>query len=127
MKFTHILEAISKPVEEIIEESFNDDDWYIMNSKTKKMVKHLGKISVPYGSDPSSIPRIKAELKSADYVAMKGMKAKHFSTNLHENADHATLLKIAQKGHLRALRKGDANLAKHYAKRMAFHTQYVVR
>jgi len=124
MKFSHILESISTL--ELIPESFNEDDWYIMNKKTKKIVKHLGKIEVSYGSDPSSNSRIKAELKNPDYVAMKGMKAKHFAS-INENADHESLLRIAQKGHLRALRKGNATLAKHYASRMAFHTKYLAK
>ncbi len=114
-------------MESEIVESFNDDDWYIMDKKTKKVVKHLGKFLVPYGTDPAQDRRIKPELKSPDYVAMKGMKAKWFGKNVNENADHETLFKLAQKGHLRALKKGNAALANHYARRMAFHTRHLVK
>lgn len=123
MYYKELIEYLTTPVGTITE-GFNDDDYYIVNTKTKKVVKNMGRVKVMFGTDPKTNATIKAQLTSPDYDVVKGMTAKHGKYIL-ENLDHNALLLRAQKGHQRALRKGKAALAQHYAKRMAFHTRYV--
>lgn len=125
MDFIELMQSFGLNVKaETVTESFNDDDYYIVNKKTKKVVKNLGKVKVAFGSDPKQNAVIKSQLTSPDLDVVKGMAAKH-ANYVNENMDHNALLQHAQKGHQRALKKGNARLAQHYAKRMAFHTRYV--
>lgn len=127
MDFEQLRESLKVPAQEIVE-SFNDDDYYLVNKKTKKVIKNLGKVQVAFGTDPKKNPTIKAALTSPNYDVVKGMAAKHLhyvTEDLNENDDHAALLRVAQAGHLRALKKGNGTLAKHYARRMAFHTRHI--
>lgn len=52
----------------IAEQSFNDDDWYLVDRESKKVIKHLG---APQGRDP------KQYITDADKQdVIKGMRAK---------------------------------------------------
>jgi hypothetical protein len=61
------------------EQSFNDDDWYLVDRESKKVIKHLGK---PQGRDPK---RYMTDADKQDVIT--GMRAKHQGYKLNEGND----------------------------------------
>jgi hypothetical protein len=59
-----------------LNEGFNDDDYYLVNKSTKKVVKALGKHSVPFMHDPKTHATLKHHVTSPDHDILKGMKAR---------------------------------------------------
>lgn len=53
----------------LYEQSFNDDDWYLVDTKTKTVVRHVG--------GPSMRVDPKSYIKNDDQDVLKGMRAKH--------------------------------------------------
>jgi hypothetical protein len=62
-----------------VEESFNDDDYYVVDPSTKKVVSRIGKPTrapSPY-SDPTNHPEFKTRLTDPKHKVMSGMQARH--------------------------------------------------
>ncbi len=63
--FAQALQPFAPPQSEVHRVSFNDDDWYVVNIMTKKVVRHVGSAA---GYKPEGGP---------DQLVLSGMNARH--------------------------------------------------
>jgi hypothetical protein len=62
-----------------VSEGFNDDDLYLVNKATKKVVRNLGNVRVgnQYRQNREHAPEVRSEIKHKDHDVVRGSRAKH--------------------------------------------------